>query len=128
MANDEIKYYSIGEVSDLLDIKESTLRYWQKEFDELDPERTDTNRRIYTKKDIKIIKRIMYLLNDLKYTIAGAKEELAKENENIIINDNELSNENKKNENENKKNDETKKEIKKELEMILELLDDDDNK
>ena len=69
MNEDKVKYYSIGEVSDILDVKESTLRYWEKEFKILKPQRTDSNRRIYSNEDIEAIKKIMYLLNDLKYTI-----------------------------------------------------------
>ncbi len=75
----KIVYYSIGEVSNILDVKESTLRYWEKEFDQLKPKRSDSNRRVYSNDDIEMIKKIMHLLVDMKYTIAGAKEELEKE-------------------------------------------------
>lgn len=118
MDEDKLKYYSIGEVSDLLDVKESTLRYWEKEFKILKPGRTESNRRIYSDKDIEVIKRIIYLLNDLKYTIAGAREEIEKEKK-IKHEKAELT---KSKTGIEKKGKNTKK-IKEELKDILEILD-----
>lgn len=113
MANNNIKYYTIGEVSDMLGIRESTLRYWQKEFDELNPQRTSSNRRLFTENDIKIIRKIYHLRNDLKYTIAGAKEELAKDSELKEMNRN----------NANNNSIDNKKEIEQELKYILKILE-----
>ncbi len=116
--NDKVKQYSIGEVSSILGVKESTLRYWEKEFDILNPDRTDSNRRVYTDNDINLIKMIIHLLNDLKYTIAGAKEEINKHktnNQNNHKKNNQYKNVNIKNEYKN---------IKKELKDILNILDE----
>jgi DNA-binding transcriptional MerR regulator len=119
MSNDDnkVKQYSIGEVSSILGVKESTLRYWEKEFDILNPDRTDSNRRVYTDKDINLIKKIIYLLNDMKYTIAGAKEEINKNR--IDSNTNKKSKQTKKAYKKNEYNN-----IKNELKDILNLLDD----
>jgi len=122
MDDDNVKYYTIGEVSSLLNIKESTLRYWQKEFSELNPKRTTSNRRMYGEDDIKTIKKIIHLLVDLKYTIAGAKEELAKDPD--IIEQKKIDND-KITEQKAKSKKESKKEIKQELKNILEILDFD---
>jgi DNA-binding transcriptional MerR regulator len=116
--DNRVKNYSIGEVSSILGVKESTLRYWEKEFDILNPDRTNSNRRVYNENDIKLIKQIMYLLNDMKYTIAGAKEELEKAK--IIYHDSKekVSRDNMN----NKKVKYTK--IKNELEDILNILNE----
>jgi DNA-binding transcriptional MerR regulator len=70
------QYFKIGEVSDLLGVKPYVLRYWEKEFRLVRPQKTRTNQRIYARKDVELIARIKHLLYDEKYTIAGAKLQL----------------------------------------------------
>ena len=69
-------YYSIAEVADMFAVKQSSLRYWETEFPQLNPKRNDKGRRFYTAADIEVVKQIQYLLNDQKLTIAGARERL----------------------------------------------------
>jgi len=66
-------FYSIGEVSDIVDVDDYTLRYWEKEFKQLSPRRRSGGIRMYVKKDIDLIMRIKYLLYNRKFTIDGAK-------------------------------------------------------
>ncbi len=78
--NKELKmYYSIKEVSEMLDIPESTLRYWEKEFKEINPKKSATGIRKYTAKDIEQIKLVNHLVKDKALTLKGAKDRL-KEN------------------------------------------------
>lgn len=67
-------YYSIGEVSERVGHEPHVLRYWEQEFDVLDPQKNRAGRRVYTDDDIATIERIRYLLKDEKYTIAGARQ------------------------------------------------------
>ena len=67
------KYYSIGEVSEMLDIPESTLRYWEKEFKEISPKKNAKGIRHYTMDDIEQIKKVKFLVKDNSLTINGAK-------------------------------------------------------
>lgn len=67
-------YYSIGEVSDIVDQEPHVLRYWEQEFDVLSPRKNRAGRRIYTEEDIDTVERIRHLLKDEKYTIAGARQ------------------------------------------------------
>jgi len=80
MASDELltekKYFSITEVSQICNIKSHTLRFWEKEFEELKPLTRKGNRRYYQKEDIELIKRIQSLLYDSGMTISGAKKSL----------------------------------------------------
>lgn len=69
-------YFSISEVSDLLGLSQSNLRFWEKEFKNLKPKRNDKGTRFYTKDDIETIKQISYLVNDQKLTLDGAKRRL----------------------------------------------------
>ena len=69
-------YYKIGEVSKLLNVKTSTLRFWESEFRQLNPVKTASNQRYYTKKHIDFLKILKSMLYDEKYTIEGAKKRL----------------------------------------------------
>lgn len=81
MPEDEIEklYYSIGEVSELIDQEPHVLRYWEQEFDVLSPRKNRAGRRVYTEEDIATVKRIRRLLKDEKYTIAGAQQAIEQE-------------------------------------------------
>ena len=57
------KYYPIREVAQITDVKESVIRFWEQNFDELKPIKNRVGQRKYTKKDIDvifIIKRLLY--------------------------------------------------------------------
>ena len=69
-------YYSISEVSELTGLKPHVLRYWETEFDLLDPKKNRAGNRAYTERDLGVVKRIQYLLRDRKFTIEGARQEL----------------------------------------------------
>ena len=67
------KYYSIKEVSEMLGIPDSTLRYWEKEFKEIAPKKNAKGIRHYTMDDIEQIKKVKFLVKDNSLTINGAK-------------------------------------------------------
>ena len=73
------KYYSIKEVSEMLEIPESTLRYWEKEFKEIKPKKNANGVRHYTLDDIEQIKLVNHLVKEKSLTIKGAKTRM-KEN------------------------------------------------
>jgi len=68
-------YYSIREVSELTGVESHVLRFWEKEFSQLNPRRRSGNR-VYTERNIKVILAIKDLLYAQKYTIQGAVERL----------------------------------------------------
>ncbi len=70
------KYFSISEVSEICNIKSHTLRFWEKEFKELQPITRKGSRRYYQSKEIELIKQIQRLLYEEGMTIAGAKKSL----------------------------------------------------
>jgi len=69
-------YYSISEVSKITDLEQYVLRYWESEFEQLQPAKNRAGNRIYTNRDIKLILYIKKLLRDERYTIEGAKQVL----------------------------------------------------
>lgn len=81
MPEDKIEklYYSIGEVSERVEQEPHVLRYWEQEFDVLNPKKNRAGRRVYTKEDIETVERIRHLLKDEKYTIEGARQSIQRE-------------------------------------------------
>lgn len=69
-------YYKIGEACRALDIQPYVLRYWETEFAVLAPSKSKSGQRVYTEKELDMIRRIKELLYDEGYTIAGAKKKL----------------------------------------------------
>jgi DNA-binding transcriptional MerR regulator len=67
-------YYSISEVSKMLGLEQYVLRYWETEFEQLRPAKNRAGNRIYTEKDIEIIRLIKKLTREDRYTIHGARQ------------------------------------------------------
>ena len=77
MTDTEKIYYSLRETEKETGIPASTLRYWEKEFDELQPRKDGHGNRYYTRDDQEIIKRIKYIRDELKITrIEAIRKEL----------------------------------------------------
>ncbi|MBD5345867.1 MAG: MerR family transcriptional regulator [Bacteroides sp.] len=72
----EKNYYRIREVSEILDIPISTLRFWEKQFTIIKPRRTSAGQRLYTPSDIDKIAMIHYLVRDRGMRLEAAEEQL----------------------------------------------------
>ena len=72
-------YYSIGEVSKMTELKAYVLRYWETEFKQLKPPKNRAGNRTYRQSDIDLILHIKDLLYTKKFTIEGARHQLATE-------------------------------------------------
>ncbi len=70
------RYFTIGEVSELCDVKPHVLRYWETEFPSLKPVKRRGNRRYYQRQDVLIIRQIRSLLYEEGFTIGGARQRL----------------------------------------------------
>ena len=70
------RYFTIGEVSDLCQVKPHVLRYWEQEFPQLKPVKRRGNRRYYQRQDVVMIRQIRSLLYEQGYTIGGARLQL----------------------------------------------------
>ena len=71
------RYFAIGEVSELCGVKPHVLRYWEREFAQLDPVKRRGNRRYYQPRDVLLVRRIRSLLYEQGFTINGARHQLA---------------------------------------------------
>ena len=77
-------FYSISEVAKMFGINQSNLRFWEKEFKQLNPKRNDKGTRFYTPDDIQTIKQIIYLTSEQKLTLDGAKRKLSQKKDTIV--------------------------------------------
>jgi DNA-binding transcriptional MerR regulator len=74
------RYFTIGEVSELCEVKPHVLRYWEQEFTQLKPVKRRGNRRYYQRQDVILIRQIRTLLYEQGFTIGGARQRMAGNN------------------------------------------------
>lgn len=77
-------YYSIGEVSEMFGVNSSLIRFWEKEFTGLKPKKNKKGNRLFTAKDIELLKKIYILVKDKGYTLDGAKQQLKNGEEPLV--------------------------------------------
>jgi DNA-binding transcriptional MerR regulator len=70
------RYFTIGEVAELCQVKPYVLRYWEQEFTQLKPMKRRGNRRYYQHHEVLLIRRIRDLLYEQGFTISGARNQL----------------------------------------------------
>ena len=75
----EKRYYSIGEVAKAFDVNASLIRFWEKEFDVLQPKKNAKGNRKFTPDDINNLKFIYHLVKERGFTLEGAKTHLKEE-------------------------------------------------
>lgn len=73
-------YYSITEVSKIVGEEQHVLRYWEREFSQLRPQKNRAGNRVYTHRDLAVLRLIKRLLRQERYTVAGAREYLKQNN------------------------------------------------
>ncbi len=69
-------YFTIGEVAEMFDVNTSLIRFWEKEFDILQPKKNKKGNRLFTKQDVENLKIIFHLVKERGYTLQGAKAKL----------------------------------------------------
>ena len=75
--NKDLKmFYSISEVASMMDVTESLLRYWEKEFPNIKPNKVGRGIRQYTKADIEQVKKVYHLVKERGMTLQGARDML----------------------------------------------------
>ena len=72
------RYYSIGEVAKAFNVQPSLLRFWEKEFKEIQPKKKNSRTRKYTPENILTIQFIYHLVKEKGMTLEGAKKQLQK--------------------------------------------------
>lgn len=78
-------YFKIGEVAKLVGVKPYVLRYWETEFPEIRPGKSQTNQRLYKRKEVETVFKIKELLYKEKFTISGARKRLKDIDRGLVI-------------------------------------------
>lgn len=79
-------YYTIGEVSEMFDVNTSLIRFWENEFEVLNPKKNNKGNRLFTAEDIANLKLIYNLVREQGLTLEGAKKYL-RENKKTVKHD-----------------------------------------
>ena len=83
-------YYSMGEVTAMFDVNASQIRFYEREFDILQPKKNKKGNRLFTSDDVENLKIIFNLVKEKGFTLQGAKDYLyknkgeVKENQKVI--------------------------------------------
>lgn len=77
VTSDTQQYFRIGEVAEQIGVKPYVLRYWESEFQWLDPEKSRMKQRLYSRQDLELVTLIATLLHTERYTIEGARKVVA---------------------------------------------------
>lgn len=80
----EKRYYGIGEVAKAFGVNTSLIRFWEKEFDVLQPKKNAKGNRKFTPQDIKNLQLIYYLVKERGFTLEGAKIHLKEEKQKTL--------------------------------------------
>lgn len=70
------QYFSISEVAQMFGVNASLLRFWEKEFKQIQPKTNARGKRSYRQKDIEVIRSIYVLVKEQGFTLEGAKKSL----------------------------------------------------
>ncbi|QLG45879.1 MerR family transcriptional regulator [Costertonia aggregata] len=82
----EKRYYGIGEVAEAFGVNTSLIRFWEKEFDVLQPKKNAKGNRKFTPKDIQNLQLIYHLVKERGFTLEGAKIHLKEERQKTLSN------------------------------------------
>jgi DNA-binding transcriptional MerR regulator len=69
-------YYSIGEVAEMFEVNPSLIRYWESQFDNINPKKSQGGKRHYMLKDIEQIHLVYHLVKEKGMTLSGAQQKL----------------------------------------------------
>ncbi len=84
------RYYTMGEVTEMFAVNASQIRFYEKEFEILQPKKNKKGNRLFTPEDVENLKIIFHLVKDKGFTLQGAREYLknnkseVKENQKVI--------------------------------------------
>jgi len=84
MVPSERMFYTIGEVAKMFDVNTSLIRFWEKEFDIIQPKKNKKGNRLFTPRDVDNFHVIYHLVKERGFTLQGAKEKLNQNREDTV--------------------------------------------
>ena len=79
-------YYTIGEVAKMFDVNASLIRFWEKEFEIIKPQKNKKGNRMFSKEDVDNFHIIFHLVKERGFTLQGAKDKLKGNKEDTVQN------------------------------------------
>ena len=79
-------YFTISEVAAMFHVNASLIRYWEKEFDIIQPRKNKKGTRFFTKQDIDNFHLIYNLVKERGMTLRGAQKKLKESREEAMNN------------------------------------------
>ncbi|MDH5603383.1 MAG: MerR family transcriptional regulator [Cyclobacteriaceae bacterium] len=77
------EYYNITEAAKMFKVASSLIRFWESEFDILQPGKDEKGNRRYTKKDLENLRIVYHLVKEKGYTLKGAKNILEEKHDSV---------------------------------------------
>ena len=77
-------YYTIGEVAKMFDVNTSLIRFWEKEFDIIQPKKNKKGNRLFTPRDVDNFHIIYHLVKERGFTLQGAKDKLNENKTDVV--------------------------------------------
>lgn len=69
-------FFTIGEVAAMFDVNTSLIRFWEKEFDIIRPQKNKKGNRLFTREDVKNFHLIYHLVKEKGFTLQGARQKM----------------------------------------------------
>lgn len=82
--NPDKLYYTIGEVARMFDVNTSLIRFWEKEFDIIQPKKNKKGNRLFTPRDVDNFQIIYHLVKERGFTLQGAKVKLNENKDDVV--------------------------------------------
>ena len=82
----ERMFYTIGEVAKMFNVNTSLIRFWEKEFDIIQPKKNKKGNRLFTPRDVDNFHVIYHLVKERGFTLQGAKEKLDQNKQDTVDN------------------------------------------
>ncbi len=79
-------FYTMGEVASIFGVNSSLIRFWEKEFDIIQPKKNKKGNRLFTPKDLENLRVIFHLVKERGYTLQGAKDKLKDNKDDVVDN------------------------------------------
>ena len=70
------RYYKIGEIAKAFNVNASLIRFWDKEFEVIQPKKNAKGNRMFTQEDVKNLQMIYHLVKEKGFTLDGARRKL----------------------------------------------------
>jgi len=80
----EKHFYTIGEVADMFGVNASLIRFWDKEFDHINPHKNKKGNRLFTKENIEEVSLVYHLVKERGMTLKGAQLKIKQNREDTV--------------------------------------------